>query len=87
MFEKKDPTFYGLEKAEVEAYTAWLNQEEGKLHERVIEGMAKDADANALQSPVNGQDWNLYTAQQQQFIGQGLAYRRVATMKRALTEA
>lgn len=87
MLGKKEPLFYGLEKAEREAYQAWLNQPEGKYHERVIAEMAKDADANALQSPVQGQDWHLFTAQREQHIGQGIALRRVAGMKHILSEA
>jgi len=80
--------FMGIElsKSEIESYKAWLCQEESKIHNRVVDAMIAGADANALKSPQQGQDWNLFTALREQFIGQGVGYRRIKNLPRALDE-
>ena len=87
MLGKKETTIYGLEKAEQEAYVAWLNQPEGKYHQRVLSAMATIADRNALKAQQQGQDYEVFKAQREQYTGQGIILRRVAGMKNALDEA
>jgi hypothetical protein len=87
MLGKKETTIYGLEKAEQKAYVAWLNQPEGKYHQRVLAAMATISDRNALKAQQQGEDYEVFKAKREQFIGQGIILRRVADMKRTLDEA
>ena len=86
MFDKKEVNFNGLNRQEESEFLAWLNHDEAKYLWRVLDTFASNADRGALQPPSDKVDWNKYTAEQQRQIGQGIAYRRVAEMKRALSE-
>ena len=84
MIGKKENTVYGLDKQEAEELLAWLHHDEAKYLWRVLDNMAASADKQALQTPKSGQDWLGYTGNQQRFIGEGIAFRKVANIKEAL---
>jgi len=83
MFNREDK-FYGLNEQESNEFLAWLNHDEAKHLWSVVEKMTKDSDRNALQTPSEKEEWNAYTGKQQRFIGEGIAFRKIANLKQLL---
>jgi len=74
-----------LTEGQVEAYRKWLDMEEGRtIHNKVLKSLEETANRNIRRNPVHGQDWHLFTAQREQFIGQSDAWGRAQGIREAL---
>ena len=71
--------FYGVEltKHEKESYRAWLSHPEGKVHEKVVAGMIRYAELNAMKDPVQGQDKALFDMQREQNLGERKGLKKI----------
>ena len=74
-----------LTEGQIEAYRKWLDMEEGRtIHNKVLKSLEETANRNIRLDPQPGQDWHLFTAKREQFIGQSDAWVRAQGIREAL---
>ena len=88
MFEKKTIDFMGVElsRSEIDSYKAWLAEEEGKTHIKVVNALIRTAERKAMSDPQQGQDADLFRMQREQHLGERKAYQRIGNMAGIIEE-
>ncbi len=83
---RKKIDFFGAEltKEEANSYRAWLAQEEGRIHDRVVSALLNTAERNAMKDPVQGSDPHLFAMQREQYLGERKGLIKIKNMIQSL---